>query len=341
MTRLGRLAAGLATATVLSVTASGCVTVHGELEVVPGATRAEAAKALADFTVAYNRADKAYDPALDEDRVTGSLGAINQAGLTARRENNPDGNAAHKPLELSDATYTIPKKAGWPRWFLADTDSNRDQDGGKLDTRWLLAFVRTGADAPWKVAYLAVVAPSEMPKFRKDADGWAQPVPAADTDATLATPPAELSTTYTGYLQNGAPDVFAPGVDDLGLAGRAQEHPQGGVLVPVRRPGPGFRDVRAAGSDDGGRRGAGLLQQQALRAADGGRGAAPDGLGGRAGAADRRGEEHPHQGAGLQSAGLRPEEGRGGRRGHGRQGARAEPAAGTGRGRGVLTTATS
>ncbi|MFC9124071.1 hypothetical protein ACFTXO_30375 [Streptomyces sp. NPDC057067] len=211
MTRLGRLAAGLATATVLSVTASGCVTVHGELEVVPGATESEAAKALEDFTVAYNKADKAYDPALDEDRVTGSLGAINQAGLAARRKNSPEGNAQHKPLELTDASYAIPKKAGWPRWFLADTDSNRDQDGGKQDTRWLLTFVRTGPDAPWKVSYLAVASPSEIPKFRKDADGYAQPVPSASTDATLATAPAELSTTYTDYLRDGAPDVFAPG----------------------------------------------------------------------------------------------------------------------------------
>ncbi|MDX3183025.1 hypothetical protein ACWC9F_17360 [Streptomyces sp. NPDC001110] len=211
MRRLGRLAAGLATTTVLVVTASGCVTVHGELEVVPGATKAEAAKALEDFTAAYNKADKAYDPALDEDRVTGSLGAINQAGLAARRKNNPQGNAEHEPLELTDASYTIPKKAGWPRWFLADTDSNRDRDSGKPDTRWLLAFVRTGPDAPWKAAYLAVASPSEIPKFRKDADGWAEPVPSADTDAALATPPADLSTTYTDYLTDGAPDVFAPG----------------------------------------------------------------------------------------------------------------------------------
>ncbi|MEU1482594.1 hypothetical protein [Streptomyces sp. NPDC005752] len=211
MRRLGRLTAGLATATVLVVTASGCVTVHGELEVVPGATRSEAAKALEDFTVAYNKADKAYDPALDEDVVTGSLGAINQAGLAARQKNSPEGNAQHKPLELTDASYTIPRKAGWPRWFVADTDSNRDQDGGKLDTRWLLAFVRTGPDAPWKVAYLAVAPPSEIPKFRKDADGWAQPVPSADTDAALTTPPADLSTTYTDYLGEGSPDVFAPG----------------------------------------------------------------------------------------------------------------------------------
>ncbi|MFI2782513.1 hypothetical protein [Streptomyces sp. ALB3] len=211
MRRLGRLAAGLATATVLVVTASGCVTVHGELEVVPGATEAEAAKALEDFTVAYNKADKAYDPALDADRVTGSLGAINQAGLVARQKISPGGNARHVPLELTDASYAIPKKAGWPRWFLADTDSNRDQDSGKQDTRWLLTFVRTGPDAPWKVSYLAVASSAEVPKFSKDADGWARPVPSEDTDATLATPPADLSTTYTDYLRDGAPDVFAPG----------------------------------------------------------------------------------------------------------------------------------
>lgn len=216
MRRLGRLAAGLATATVLSVTASGCVTVHGELEVVPGATKSEAAQALADFTAAYNKADKAYDPALDADRVTGALGAINQAGLAARQKTSPEGNAAHKPLELTDASYAIPRKAGWPRWFLADTDSNRDQDGGKQDTRWLLAFVRTGPDAPWKAAYLAVVAPSDVPKFRKETDGSAQPVPSADTDAALATPPAELSKTYTAYLKEGTPDVFAPGATTSG-----------------------------------------------------------------------------------------------------------------------------
>ena len=58
--------------TALSVlTASGCVVVHGEREVVPAATRAEAARALKDFTTAYNTADKAYDRSLDADQVTG------------------------------------------------------------------------------------------------------------------------------------------------------------------------------------------------------------------------------------------------------------------------------
>ncbi|WP_406015115.1 hypothetical protein OG520_28700 [Streptomyces sp. NBC_00984] len=191
------------------MTASGCVTVHGELEVVPGATRSEAAQALKAFTTAYNAADKAYDPALDADRVTGPLGAINQAGLTARQKNHPDGNPDHSPLELTDARYLIPKKAGWPRWFLADTDSNRDQDSGKLDTRWLVVFVKSGPGAGWKASYLSVLATSQVPIFAKDDEGRARPVAVDSTE--LAVAPEDLSTQYTQYLQKGTPDVFAPG----------------------------------------------------------------------------------------------------------------------------------
>ncbi|MFF9347477.1 hypothetical protein [Streptomyces sp. NPDC014734] len=185
------------------------MTVHGELEVVPAATGAEAAQVLKDFTTAYNAADKAYDPALDADLVTGPLGAINQAGLKARQKNNPDGNKGHSPLELTDATYLIPKKAGWPRWFVANTDSNRDEDGGKLDTRWLVVFVKSAPGAGWRAAYLSVVAPSQLRAFAKDADGRARPV-AADS-AGLAVAPEDLGTHYTEYLQKGTPDVFAPG----------------------------------------------------------------------------------------------------------------------------------
>src|ERR1043165_5528981 len=100
---------GLAVATVLGLTASGCVTVHGEREVVPAATKAEAAEALKTFTTAHNAADKAYDPALDADVETGSLGAVNQAGLKARHRVEPTGNARHRPLELSDTRFVIPK----------------------------------------------------------------------------------------------------------------------------------------------------------------------------------------------------------------------------------------
>ncbi|UYQ61792.1 hypothetical protein [Streptomyces peucetius] len=194
---------------VLSLTASACVTVHGERAVVPSATNDEAAQALAAFTEAYNKADKAYDPALDAAHVTGPLGAINQAGLKARQVNFPNGNPNHTPLELTDTKFLIPKKAGWPRWFVADTDSNLDEDGGAKDSRWVLVFVRTGPDAGWEAAYLTILSPQQIPAFRTDKDGHAEPV--APDSTALAVAPRNLSEEYASYLKEGKPDHFKAG----------------------------------------------------------------------------------------------------------------------------------
>lgn len=217
---LTRRVAVLATAAALTLTASGCVTVHGELAVVPAATKAEAAQALTDFTDAYNKADKAYDPALVAGRVTGALAAINQGGLKARRQQSPGGNKDHQPLTLADTRFLIPKKAGWPRWFVADADSNRDTDGGdgRADSRWLIVFVRGGADQLWEAAHLLTLRADQLPAFAVDGDGWARP--AAPDGPGLATPPRDLSLAYTSYLQGGPagntggrPADFAPGRD--------------------------------------------------------------------------------------------------------------------------------
>ncbi|MFJ5223770.1 hypothetical protein [Streptomyces sp. NPDC088400] len=184
------------------------MTVHGELAVLPSAERSEARRALADFTDAYNEADKAYDPTLDADRVTGALGAINQAGLKARSITAPDGNSAHQPLELTDAKFTIPKKAGWPRFFVADTKSNRNQANGP-QFRWVLAFVRGGPDKEWECAYLTILAPDKVPEFKTDKDGWGESVE-PDSKA-LAVAPEDLSPEYTSYLKDGTPEHFASG----------------------------------------------------------------------------------------------------------------------------------
>jgi hypothetical protein len=189
--------------TALSLTASGCVVVHGEREILPSATRAEAAKALQQFTTAYNKADKAYDNSLYADHVTGALSDIDGARLKAGKALSPSGNAAHTPLKLSDAKFTIPKKAGWPRWFVADTAANKG--GG---ARWIFVFTRGGLNETWEAAYLTLMAPGDVPKFRTDKDGWAEAVPANTTE--LAVPPEDLSKDYAAYLKNGG-TVFAPG----------------------------------------------------------------------------------------------------------------------------------
>ncbi|WP_437106487.1 hypothetical protein [Streptomyces sp. enrichment culture] len=201
--RLDRSILMAASVTALSLTASGCVVVHGEREVLPATTRAEAAEALREFTAAYNAADKAYDASLDADHTTGALAAIDAARLKAGKVNSPEGNAGHTPLELTDAKFTIPEKAGWPRWFLADAAGNK---GGSV--RWLLVFTRGGLDETWEVAYLTLVAPDDVPEFRTDRDGWAEAVP-ADTGG-LAVEPGELSEEYAAYLETGG-DAFAEG----------------------------------------------------------------------------------------------------------------------------------
>ncbi|MFF0450363.1 hypothetical protein ACFYT4_28945 [Streptomyces sp. NPDC004609] len=195
--------------TALALTASGCVTVHGERAVVPAATKAEAAEALREFTAAYNAADKAYDPALDADRVTGALGAINQAGLKSRRTNFPGGNPRHVPLELTDAKFTIPKKAGWPRYFVADADPGSTSGRGGANERWLLVFLRGAPADVWKAAYLTVLPADRVPELETDDDGFAEPVP---PDATgLVSAPGELGKTYTAFMQTGEPKLFVDG----------------------------------------------------------------------------------------------------------------------------------
>ena len=198
--------------------------VHGEREVLPSSTRAEAARALEQFTSAYNKADKAYDSSLDADHVTGALADIDRARLEAGHTNSPSGNAAHTPLKLSDVKYTIPKKAGWPRWFLAEAQGNK---GGNL--HWLLVFTRDGLGRPFKVAYLTLIRPGTLPKVKKDAAGWAEAVPVNSTE--FAVPPADLSKDYAAFLKNGG-NIFAPGVHtDQWRARRKKQEKKPGLVT--------------------------------------------------------------------------------------------------------------
>ncbi|HEX5568805.1 MAG TPA: hypothetical protein VFY14_18090 [Streptomyces sp.] len=209
-------ARGLRTAAVLAVALAGlagltgCITVHGEKAVVPATTEAEAAKALDRFTKANNEANRTHDAKLNGTIETGPLGAIDQAGLRARHTVHPDGNPDHRPLELTDPRFLIPRQAGWPKFFVADAAANRG-DG----RRWLLVFTRGGVDEDWKVSYLSVLAAGAVPEFSRDDQGYVEAVPTDET-AGLAVAPDELSRAYTDHLREGG-TVFAKGAMTSGL----------------------------------------------------------------------------------------------------------------------------
>ncbi|MBZ6472133.1 hypothetical protein [Streptomyces griseocarneus] len=167
-------------------------------------SRAEAAEVLRKFTDGYNEAYRKLDPALVDRVEGGALAEIAKADLAAQRAVTPGGNPGYPALALRDARFTIPKSAGWPKFFVADTLSNRDRN------RWLVVFTRDAARAPWKAAYLTLLAPGKVPEFTTDEDGYAEAVPASGESGTAVAPGA-LSRAYTEFLRTGNSGPFLPG----------------------------------------------------------------------------------------------------------------------------------
>ncbi|MFD3456527.1 hypothetical protein ACFWVC_30690 [Streptomyces sp. NPDC058691] len=174
-------------------------------------TKADAAKALAHFTEVNNKANKSLDARLIATVETGPLGAVDEAGLTARHAAQPGGNPDFKELSLSDADFLIPRQVGWPKWFVADAAVGVG-DAAPGANRWLVVFQRDDASKAWRASYVSVFRTGSLPRFARDADGLVEAVPAAGSG--LLVEPGALSKAYAGYLDKGdAKDtsVFAPG----------------------------------------------------------------------------------------------------------------------------------
>ncbi|NLU70167.1 hypothetical protein HCC30_23350 [Streptomyces sp. HNM0574] len=181
---------------------SGCVTVHGEQAIVPAVSKKEARETLDSFVKTNNEANTKLDPKLNSTIETGVLGAIDQATLKGTKKIGTPGE--YDKLHLSDTRFLIPKQAGWPKFFVADSATNREGND-----RWLFVFERNSSKEDWKASYLSVLGPDEIPNFATDKDGYVKPVPTGSRSG-LAVAPDKLSKTYTRFLKDGG-DEFAPG----------------------------------------------------------------------------------------------------------------------------------
>jgi hypothetical protein len=208
--RFAAPAASAALTLALGVALTGCMTVHGERANIPSVAKADAPAALKQFLDGYNTAFRKLDPSLVTKTETGPLRDYNVGTLKAQRGDHPDGDPGFDPLQLTDAQYVIPKQVGWPKFFLAETSSNRD------DNRWLVVFTRNSNEEPWKASYLSILTPDEVPHFVTDQDGYAEPVPLG-ASSHLALAPDRLSSAYTDYLMTGQGSVFADGQSTSGL----------------------------------------------------------------------------------------------------------------------------
>ncbi|MDT0322038.1 hypothetical protein [Streptomyces millisiae] len=218
--RLSTTVAGLTAVLTLTATLSGCMTVHGEEAIVPAADTEEAQDVLEHYVEVYNEAKPANDSELNATIEVGGLGAINGAVLDARagaiadaeeqgdqriidQINEAYGPEAFTPLELEDVRYHIPEQAGWPKFFVADAQSNLTEN------RWLLVFTRNAIDEDWRASYLGQVPTAQLPEFAEEENGNGAlvDIPLTGTDGDdLAVAPGELSAAYADYLTAGGVD---------------------------------------------------------------------------------------------------------------------------------------
>ncbi|MCQ4084704.1 hypothetical protein NGB36_30040 [Streptomyces sp. RB6PN25] len=209
--RLRRGVLLLAASALLVPSAAGCVTVDGAEALIPSVKQSDAQQVLDHFAQVNNEANAQLDASLNDGIETGALGAIDQAGIKARHINDPAGNPGYQQLRFSDAHFLIPQQRGWPKWFIADTASNRDTE------RWLMVFTRNSSSEPWRAEYLTTLPQSQLPQFATDASGYVEPVPVSGSG--LVVQPDQLSAQYAAYLQQGdkGSAVFADGNDTSGL----------------------------------------------------------------------------------------------------------------------------
>ncbi|KWT59940.1 hypothetical protein ADL21_21890 [Streptomyces albus subsp. albus] len=181
------------------------MTVHGEREMLPAVSKAEAATALKQFVDGFNASNSKLDPKVNPTYETESLLAVDQALTKAGHAVSPQGNPKFPPLTLTSPHFTVPRQAGWPKVFLADAVSNRN------NTRWFVVFTRDAVGAKWKASYLSALSDNQVPQFKTDPDGYAEVVPADAKDSGLKVAPGELGKAYARYLNTGKGEVFAPG----------------------------------------------------------------------------------------------------------------------------------
>ncbi|OKI05448.1 hypothetical protein A6A06_10340 [Streptomyces sp. CB02923] len=222
------------------------MTVHGEREMLPAVSKDEAAKAVQQFVDGFNASNSKLDPKVNPSYETESLLTVDQALTKAAHAVSPQGNPAFPPLKLSDPHFTVPKQAGWPKVFLADAVSNRN------NARWFLVFTRDSVGAKWKASYLSSLTGDEVPQFKTDQDGFAEAVPADAEDSGLKVAPGKLGEAYASYLNTGAGDAFAQGPHtDRWRALRAKQGRQPGVRIQYEDQASPFAPVALRTKDGG------------------------------------------------------------------------------------------
>lgn len=158
-------------------------------------TEAEARSLLAEVSRKNNRANAAFDSRLLGEYEAESSFRIDEAVYRIGRVLDPQHKDPLTSFEYTARAFHLPRSAGYPQWFLADTSISTAK------RRYLLVLSRPAADQPWKMVIQAAL-DGELPAMARDAAGNAVTMPADDATALVAGP-NEVAAAHAAYLSAG------------------------------------------------------------------------------------------------------------------------------------------
>ncbi|NKZ06262.1 hypothetical protein [Actinomadura latina] len=159
----------------------------------PALTKAQAQQVLASYTRGANRAGRRFGGrALRAVEADPQL-SMDAAALKLRRA------VRQRPpkLAFSNATFYIPRLAGYPHWFAADAATGQ----GDRALRHALLFTQAKAGAPWLLAADPYPSEAALSKIALDPEGYATPVDPGARDLGVA--PGKLPQAHAALLTGG------------------------------------------------------------------------------------------------------------------------------------------
>ena len=199
-------AVALPTAAVIT----GCGSSGGSHSAGPAAppsviTKQQAEQVLSQFTAENNRSNSLRDPSFLASYEAGSSYQLDQGSYRWTKTTDPS-NKNYTAISYLNPVFYVPQQRAYPAWFVVRSwqQNTKKQGSGPAGGYGYMVFTRSSASAKWmEVLEPDVVGSSaRLPQIATDANGFAEPVTAANAGQLAATP-GKLPSQDVSYLNYG------------------------------------------------------------------------------------------------------------------------------------------
>lgn len=193
-------------------------------------TKQQAQQVLSQYTAANNRSNKLRDPSVLASYEAGSSYQLDQGSYRWTKVTDPS-NRNYTAISYLSPVFYIPQQLHYPAWFVvrAWQQDAKKPGSGPAGGYIYLIFTKASASAKWMEVLepFAVSSSATLPQVATDANGFAEPVTAADAQR-LAVAPSKLPSLDVSYLNYGTYQQMTQQLEKTrGLKPKSQPKPVG------------------------------------------------------------------------------------------------------------------